>query len=213
MALAALLAAPWAAPAAAKEGEAPLLWQERYFFDALLQARDRLARTQSDPALIPVLKAIAAQASQQVLNLQQIHSHVKVQQDNLRYAFSQADPELSLETIQANFETLSQGTRQVRSNLYYLTARCRIASSQALPDPEMYQNGLLILGQIQQLQLGLNTLYLNTVEARRIVLENGWATDKAFRHQTELLLRSVVHIQDAVFSVYNAGYEFTLRSR
>lgn len=181
--------------------------------DALLQARDRIARTQSDPAMIPVLKAIANQAAQQVANLRQIDAYVKAQQDNLRYAFAQDDPEASLATIGANLETLAKGSDQIRNNLYYLTARCRLASSQALPDPEMYKAALLILGQVQQVQLSLNALYLDTAAAQKLVVENKWAVDKHFRHRTELLMRSVVRIQDSVFAVYNAGYELTVRSR
>jgi hypothetical protein len=213
---AALLAAgvlwSWPRPAAA-DTDGPLLWQESYFFDALLQARDRAARAQSDPQLLPVLKAVAGQVAQQVLNAQQIDIYVKAQQDNLRYAFSQPDPQPSLETIQANLETLMKGDDQIRNNLYFLTARCRIAASQALPDPELYQAGLLVLGQVQQLQLALNSLYLDTAAARQIVAENDWATDKFFRHAASELLRSVVRIQDSVFAVYNAGYEFSMRCR
>lgn len=202
-----------AAPALAAEVAAPALWQERYFFDALLQARDRLARSQSDPAMIPVLKAIAGQVAQQVANIQQIDAYVKAQHDNLRFAFQQEDPEPSLATIGANFETLAKGADQIRGNLYFLTARNRIASSQALPDPEMYQAALLMLTQVQQLQLQLNALYLDTVEAQRIVGENQDATNKHFRHQTEMLARSVVRVQDSIFSVYNAGYELAMRCR
>ena len=204
------LAAP--RPAAAW-GDGPLLWQESYFFDALLQARSKAARQQSDPQLMGVLKAVAGQIAQQVVNIQQIDVYAKAQQDNLRYAFSQPDPEPSLETIAANFETLTKGNDQIRSNLYFLTARCRMASSQALPDPELYQAGLLVLGQVQQLQLALNALYLATAAMRQLVAENDWATDKFFRHSTQELLRSVTRIQDSVFSVYNAGYEFSMRSR
>lgn len=200
-------------PAAAAVNEGPQLWQESYFFDALLQARSRTARQQSDPQLLPVLKAVATQVAQQVANLQQIDVYAKAQQDNLRYAFTQPDPQPSLDTIGANFDTLTKGNDQIRNNLYYLTARGRMASSQALPDPELYQAGLLVLGQVQQLQLALNALYLDTVATRQIVLDNGWATTKLFRHQTEELLRSVARIQDSVFSVYNAGYEFTMRCR
>ncbi|MBI5629803.1 MAG: hypothetical protein HY921_02835 [Elusimicrobia bacterium] len=200
-----------AAPARAEQS--PLLWQERFFFDALLQARDKLSRAQSDPAMIPVLKAIAGQAAQQSANLDQIDQYMKSQHDNLSYAFAQEDPGPSLETIEANFETLSRGSDQIRNNLYYLTARCRMASSQALPDSEMYQAALLILGQIQQLQLKLNSLYLNAVEAHRLVSENSWATSKNFRHKAEALLRSVVRIQDSIFSVYNSGYELAMRCR
>jgi hypothetical protein len=212
-----LAAVSSASPAAAADPAAPpsppSLWQERYFFDALLQARDRISRSQSDPAMIPVLKAIAGQVAQQVANLQQIDSYVKAQQDNLRYAFNQDEPEASLQTIGANFETLAKGSDQIRSNLYFLTARCRIASTQALPDPEMYQATLVVLTQVQQLQLQLNALYLDTVEARRLVSENDWATTKDFRRQTEALMRSVVRVQDSIFSVYNSGYELAMRCR
>lgn len=199
--------------AAAAWTEGPLMWQESYFFDALLQARGKAARSQSDPQLMPVLRAVANQVAQQVVNIQQIDLYVKAQGDNLRYAFAQPDPEPSLETIKANFETLAKGNDQIRNNLYFLTARCRIAASQALPDPELYQGGLLVLGQLQQLQLALNSLYLNAAAARQLVAENRWATDKFFRHATDEFLRSVVRIQDSVFSVYNGGYEFSMRSR
>jgi hypothetical protein len=202
-----------AQPARATSTEGPLLWQESYFFDALLQARDRAARQQSDPQLLPVLKAVAAQIAQQVANLQQIDAYVKSQQDNLRYAFSQPEPGPSLETISNNFDTLTKGNDQIRGNLYFLTARCRMASSQALPDPELYQAGLVALAQVQQLQLALNSLYLNSVAVRQLVVDNRWGTDKHFRHRTEELLRSVVRIQDAVFSIYNSGYEFSMRCR
>jgi hypothetical protein len=210
-----LFVAPaWAVPRpAAAWSDGPLLWQESYFFDALLQARSKAARQQSDPQLMAVLKAVAGQVAQQVVNLQQIDVYAKAQQDNLRYAFSQPDPESSLETIAANFETLTKGNDQIRSNLYFLTARCRMASSQALPDPELYQAGLLALGQVQQLQLALNALYIDAAAVRQLVADNEWATDKFFRHSTQELLRSVVRIQDSVFSVYNAGYEFSMRSR
>lgn len=209
--LLAVLAAPL--PAAANWAESPGLWQERYFWDALLTARDRLARGQSDPMMIPVLKSIAGQVAQQVANLQQIGSYVKAQQDNLRFAFTQDDPAPSLRTITANFDTLAKGAHQVRQNLYFLTARCRIASSQALPDPEMYQATLTILTQVQQLQLQLNAVYLDTMSCRNLVHENTWGTDKAFRHQTELLTSAVVRVQDSIFSVYNSGYELAMRSR
>jgi hypothetical protein len=204
-----LASASWAAPA----DEPPALWQERYFFDALLTARDRMARQQSDPAMIPVLKMIAAQVAQQVANTQQIGAYVKSQQDNLRYAFAQPDPAPSLATIQANFETLANGAQQIRHNLYYLTARCRIASTQALPDPEMYKSALVILGQVQQLQLQLNALYTDAVTVSSQVNENRWAVDKFFLHKTSVLLRNVIRVQDSIFAVYNAGYELSLRSR
>ena len=210
-ALAALLLA--AAPARAALDAAPTLWQERFFWDALLSARDKMARQQSDPMMIPVMKAIAGQIAQQVANLGQIDQYVKAQADNLRFAYAQPDPKPSLSTISDNFTTLTTGCDQVRQNLYYLTARQRLAATQALPDPEMYQAGLLILGQDQQLQLTLNSLYYDALAARGLVNDNKWANDKFFTHKTEILMSSVVRIQDSVFSVYNAGYDLTMRCR
>lgn len=192
---------------------APTLWQERFFWDALLNARDKLARQQSDPMMIPVMKAIAGQIAQQVANLGQIDQYVKSQSDNLRFAYAQPDPKPSLATITDNLSTLTVGCDQVRQNLYYLTARQRMAATQALPDQEMYQAGLLILGQIQALQLTLNSLYYDALAARGVVNDNAWANDKFFVHKSEELMRSVVRVQDAVFSVYNAGYDLTMRCR
>jgi hypothetical protein len=191
----------------------PTLWQERFFWDALLTARDRMARQQSDPMMIPVMKAVAGQVAQQVANLGQIQQYVKAQGDNLRFAYTQPDPKPSLDTIASNFETLTAGCDQVRQNLYYLTTRERFAQSQALADPEMYQAGLLILGQVQQLQLTLNALYLDATASRALVYENSWAGDRAFVHRTDELLRSVMRVQDSVFAVYNAGYELAMRCR
>jgi hypothetical protein len=208
-----LAAAPPAARAAGFGDQTPTLWQERYFWDALLPARDKLARQQSDPQMVPVMNAIALQIAQQVANLNQIDQYVKAQGDNLRYAYAQSDPSPSLDTIRDNFLTLTTGADQVRQNLYYLTARERMAASQALPDPEMYKAGLLILGQVQQLQLTLNTLYYDTLAARGVVEQNAWANDKFFTGKTENLMFSVVRVQDSVFSVYNAGYDLTTRCR
>lgn len=202
-----------AVPARALVESPPTLWQERFFWDALMTARDKMARQQSDPMMVPVMKAIAGQIAQQVANLGQIDLYVKSQADNLRFAYAQADPKPSLETIRDNFTTLTTGCDQVRQNLYYLTARQRLASAQALPDPEMYQAALLILGQIQQLQLTLNSVYYDAVAVRGQVLDNKWANDKFFTHAAEELLRSVVRVQDSVFSVYNAGYELAMRCR
>lgn len=201
-------------PAAGFFGDdAPSLWQERMFFDALLQARDRAARSQSDPMLLPVMKSIAGQAAQQSANLQQIHSFIKAQKDNLGYAFGSPEPEASLATIQENFETLSKGAEQVKNNLYFLTARCRIASGQALQDAEMNQASLLILGQIQQLQLDLNALYLDATEVRKQVHDNKWAVDKFFLHKTEELYRNIVRVQDSIFKVYNSALELNMRTK
>jgi len=202
-----------AAPAGATDLHPPQLWQERFFWDALLPARDRMARQQSDPMMIPVMKAIAGQVAQQVANLSQIDQYVKAQADNLRFAYAQPDPKPSLDTISANLDTLTKGCDQVRQNLYYLTARQRMAQSQALPDQEMYQAGLLILGQTQQLQLTLNALYYDSMAARGVVDSNAWANDRFFQHRVDELMRSVVRVQDSVFAVYNAGYELAMRCK
>lgn len=209
----ALLLACAALPARAADLQPPTLWQERFFWDALLTARDKMARQQSDPMMIPVMKAIAGQVAQQVANLAQIDQYVKAQADNLRFAYGQPDPKASLDTIASNMETLTKGCDQVRQNLYYLTARQRLAQSQALPDPEMYQAGLLILGQVQQLQLTLNSLYYDALAARAVVNENKWANDRYFEHRVDELMRSVVRVQDSVFAVYNSGYELAMRCR
>ena len=201
-----------AAPARAID-EPPALWQERFFWDALSTARDKVSRSQSDPNMIPVMKAIAGQIAQQVANLTQIDQYVKAQADNLRYAYAQPDPRPSLATISDNLTTLNTGCDQVRQNLYYLTSRQRLAAAQALADPEMYQAGLLILGQIQQLQLTLNSLYYDATAAHGVVNDNPWANDKFFTHRSDELMRSVVRVQDSVFSVYNAGYDLTMRCR
>ena len=70
-----------------------------------------------------------------------------------------------------------------------------------------------ILGQVQQLQLTLNALYTDMNAVRGVAVENKWANDAGFSQKTEELMRSVVRVQDAVFTVYNAGYELTMRCR
>ena len=202
-----------AASTAAAPDQAPTLWQERFFWDGLIGARDKMAGQQSDPMMVPVMKAIAGQIAQQVANLGQIDQYVKAQAENLRYAYAQNDPKPSLTTIEDNLTTLTAGCDQVRQNLYYLTSRQRFAASQALPDPEMYQAGLLILGQIQQLQLTLNSLYYDAQADRGLVNDNAWANEPFFTNRSEELMRSVVRAQDSVFSVYNAGYDLTMRCR
>lgn len=211
--LALLVVATSGLAGAATLDQAPTLWQERFFWDALLPARDKSARQQSDPMMVPVMKAVAGQIAQQVANLGQIDQYVKAQGDNLRYAYDQPDPKPSLATVADNLSTLAAGCGQIRQNLYYLTARERMASSQALPDQEMYQAGLLILGQIQALQATMNQLYFDALAARAIVYDNKWANDKFFNHKTEDLMRSVVGIQDSLFTVHNAAYDLTIRCR
>src|SRR6266480_2556386 len=83
----------WPASAfAAARWIGPHLWQEGFFWDALLSARDKAARQQADPQILPVVQTVAQQIAQQTANLQQINAYVKGQQDSLRYAFSQDDP-------------------------------------------------------------------------------------------------------------------------
>ena len=206
LALLALLAVP----AAAGDADSPVLWQERYVWDALLQARDRAARVSADPKLLEVVKTIAYQAAQQTANLEQIRNYAKSQGENLRYAYAQEDPNPSLAVIQGNFQTLAKGAEQVRNNLYYLTARLRLCQTQALPDPKLVENSMLVIAQIQQIQLRLNDLYLDTSASHATVKGETWAGDDFFRFSSEHLLRAVVEVQDSVFTVYNAGYELYL---
>lgn len=205
-----LLAAP---AAAAADSDPAVLWQERFVWDGLLQARDRAARVSADPRLIEVTKAIAYQAAQQTANLEQIRSYAKAQTDNLRYAFAQEQPGPSLAVIQGNFKTLASGSEQVRNNLYYLTARLRLCQTQALPDPRLSENAMLVIAQIQQIQLRLNDLYLDTSSAHAQVKRETWAGDDFFRFSSEYLLRAVVEVQDSVFTVYNAAYELYVLSQ
>ncbi|MBI4371610.1 MAG: hypothetical protein HY552_04865 [Elusimicrobia bacterium] len=209
----AVIALAAAGPASALFESAPALWQERFFWDALTSARDKMMRRQSDPVLIPMMKSVAGQVAQQTANVMQIGRYVKAQGGNLRYAYAQADPQPSLATISDNLRTLTAGCDQIRHNLYYLTARERLAQSQALPDQDMYRASLLILGQVQQLQLALNQLYYDAAGMRGQVAQNSWANTRFFAHRSDELLRSVVRIQDSVFAVYNAGYELAMRCR
>jgi hypothetical protein len=214
LALLLLFAASAAAPAAsAAELSQARLWQERYMWDGLLQARDRAARVSADPRLLEVVKQIAYQVAQQTANLGQIHAFTKGQVDNLEYAFSQKDPEPSLLVIQNNFNTLSKGSEQIRNNLYFLTARLRMAASQALPDPKLTENAKLVIAQVQQVQLRLNGLYADTAAVDRKIKQETWLADDFFRFAGRHLLKSVVSVQDSVFAVYNASYELYVLSK
>jgi len=189
------------------------LWQERYLFDGLLQARSKAARISADPALLKVVETVAHQAAQQAANLQQIQGYAKAQVDNLRYAFSQQVPGPSLDVIQDNLHTLSRGAEQVRNNLYYLTARARMACSQALPDPKLTEKSMLLIAQIQNIQLMLNALYTDSVAVNNAVSAQIWGVEDFFRFSSSHMLRSVAQVQDSVFSVYNASYELYLLSK
>ena len=193
--------------------EPAVLWQERFMWDGLLQARDRAARVSADPKLIEVVKAIAYQAAQQTANLEQIRNYAKSQGENFRYALAQEDPTPSLKVIEGNFQTLAKGSEQVRNNLYYLTARLRLCQTQALPDPKLTENAMLVIAQVQQIQLRLNDLYIDTAATHQQVKAEQWAGDDFFRFSSEHLLRAVVETQDSVFTVYNAGYELYLLSQ
>lgn len=207
--MALILAPSWATAADLENAQ---LWQERYFWDGLLQSRDRAARSSADPLLLKVIRTIAHQVAQQAANLEQIQAYAKGQVDNIRYAFSQKDPGPSLKIIQNNFSTLSKGTQQIRNNLYYLTARVRISSSQALPDPKLKQNATLLIAQVQNVQLKLNSLYTHTSAVHNAVLAETWYVDTFFRFMAAHLLRTVVEVQDSVFSIYNSSYELYVLS-
>ena len=199
--------------AAAVELTETRLWQEGYFWDGLLQSRDRAARSAADPRLIEVVNTLAYQVAQQSANIAQIRTYVKGQVDNLKYAFAQRDPGPSLTTIQNNFDTLARGAEQVRNNLYYLTTRARMSATQALPDPKLSETAKLVIAQIQQVQLQLNDLYLDTVAVYGTVQGETWAVNDFFRFSANHLLWMVVQVQDAVFSVYNATFELYLLSK
>ncbi|MEE8424946.1 MAG: hypothetical protein V3S11_03910 [Elusimicrobiota bacterium] len=210
--LAVLTAASPAFAASAELGGAQL-WQERFIWDGLLQARDRAARVSADPALVKVVNAIAHQVAQQSANLEQIQLYAKGQVDNIKFAFAQADPEPSLAVIQNNFNTLGKGTDQIRNNLYYLTTRTRLCSSQALADPNLTEKATLLIAQIQSVQLKLNTLYTDTAAVDAAVQAETWAGNRFFRYSSASLLKSVVSVQDSVFTVYNSAYELYILSK
>jgi hypothetical protein len=71
----------------------------------------------------------------------------------------------------------------------------------------------LLIAQIQNVQLKLNTLYLDTVTAANVVRKETWYADEFFRYSCEDLLSSVVSVQDSVYTVYNASYELYLLSK
>jgi hypothetical protein len=189
------------------------LWQERYLWDGLHQSRDRAARSSADPRLVKVVNTIAHQVAQQAANLDQIRAYAKGQVDNLRYAFSQEDPGPSLEVIRNNFQTLAKGAAQIRNNLYFLTTRTRLSSSQALPDPKLTEKAALLIAQIQNVQLKLNDLYNNSVSVHAAVMAETWYVDDFFRFTSAHLLQTVVGVHDSVFSVYNASYELYVLSK
>jgi hypothetical protein len=208
----ALLACAAEAPREASFTEARL-WQERYYWDALLQARVAAARGAADPALLDVVETMARQVAQQSANLQQIQSYAKAQVGNLGFAFAQKDPGPSLAVIQNNFATLTKGSEQIRNNLYYLTARARICSTQALPDPKLTDKATILIAQIQDVQLKLNALYLDATAVANSVRAETWAADEFFRFGAEQLLGAVISVQDSVFAVYNSSYELYLLSK
>ena len=203
---------PSPASAATKLANAKL-WQERFFWDGMLTARGKAARVSADPRLLEVVNLLAHQVAQQALNLQQIQSYAKAQVDNLRFAFNQDDPGPSLAVIQNNFTTLGKGTEQIRNNLHFLTTRTRLCASQALPDPKLTQQATILIAQIQNVQLKLNALYLDSAQTARMVRAETWGVDRHFRYTTEYLLNTAVSVQDAVFSVYNSAYELYLLSK
>jgi hypothetical protein len=191
----------------------PLLWQERYYFDALIEARDRQSRSESDPNLVPVLRSIAGEVLQQAANVGQIDSYAKTQLGSLRYAFGQDHPNASLKIVGLNLSTLGQGMVQVKNNLAYLTVRSNIAFSQALPDPQIYQNSLLILAEIKRLQLEVNSLYLDSIADDKVIKSHQDDESPLFVYQSQFFIRSLYSLQGEVFSLYNSAYDIALRAR
>lgn len=214
MILAPLLAGWLLAPnVSAAVVQSPVLWQERYYFDALLEARDRQEREESDPEMVPVLRAIAGQVAQQGLNLNRLGLYVAAQKSNVRFAFAQKDPDPSLKVILSNLMTLTRGAGQIRDNLDYLAVRCRLASSQALSDPKMEQASLVILAEIRQLQLDLNAVYLNAVAVQKDAWKFSRPKDRYLRSSLWMLVRSMRRIQNSVYSIYNSARDLALRCR
>ncbi len=197
----------------ARAAPAPLLWQEHYYFDALLEARDRQSRSESDPNLVPVLRSIAGEALQQAANVGQIDSYVKTQFGSLHYAFHQDDSDASLKIIGLNLSTLGQGMVQVKNNLAYLTVRSNIAFSQALPDPKIYQNALLILAEVKRLQLEVNSLYLDASSNDKVIKSHADEESPLFIYQSHFFIRSLYSLQGEVFALYNSAYDIALRAR
>ena len=190
-----------------------MLWQEDTYWDGLLTGRSREIRQSADPNLIPVLRIITQQLAQQSLNLRQIEAYTKVQQDNLQFALQESNPSESLATIQANLDTLAQGTRQIRSNLCYIGVRCRLASSQALPDPKLTTTAAALIKQVQSTQLQLNTLYIDAAAFQAKLKTQVRPRQNFLRFRAHLLVRSILETQDSIFTVYNASYEIYLRSK
>ena len=214
MILAPLLAGWLLAPgASAAVVQSPVLWQERYYFDALLEARDRQQREESDPEMIPVLRAIAGQVAQQGLNLNRLGLYIAAQKGNVRFAFAQKDPDPSLKVILSNLMTLTRGAGQISNNLDYLAVRCRLASSQALSDPKMEQASLIILAEIRRLQLDLNSVYLNAVATQKAGWEFSRPKDKYLRSSVWMLVESMRRVQNSVYSVYDSARDLALRCR
>ena len=191
----------------------PLLWQERYYFDALLEARDRQSRSESDSNLVPVLRSIAGEVLQQAANVGQIDSYAKTQLGSLRYSFGQDHPSASLKIVGLNLSTLGQGMVQVKNNLAYLTVRSNIAFSQALPDSQIYQNSLLILAEIKRLQLEVNSLYLDAIADDKVIKSHQDDESPLFVYQSQFFIRSLYSLQGEVFSLYNSAYDIALRAR
>ena len=138
--------------------------------------------------------------------MSRVDAYAKSQKDNLGFALAQPKPQKDVAVIGANFWTLSQGSDQIRSNLYYLSVRCRMARSQALPDKDMYESSLLILRQVQRLQLALNSLYRDAVSSETAMQTHRDVVDPYSFQEFHMFKRSVMRLQPSIYRVYNAGY-------